>query len=486
MRLRRLLLAALVCLLAPASAEARPRPLETGVVDLHAFSQGEPIAYARTRAAGARYVRVLADWRFIARERPARLVNDPADPADPMYDWSLVDREVVLATRHGLEPLLLLYGAPEWAERCRSPDPDHPCDPDPDAFGRFAKAAARRYDGRGHLPRVRYWQAWNEPNHSFFLSPQYRDGKLVSADMYREMLDSFARAVKSVRRTNVVVAAGLAPLARDGVSTGPLRFMRALLCMRGRRHPVPSCGARARLDVWATNPYTAGGPTASAPGPDDVSLGDLPEMTRLLRAAERAGRIMSAERPVPFWAAEFGWDSRPPDIGGMPLALHARWAAEALYRMWRAGVSNVFWFQLRDEAGPSQPYGGVYESGLYLNGGSIGLDRAKPTLRAFRFPFVALRARRGLWVWGRTPNSAPGRVAIQIRGGGRWRPVGRLRADRYGIFRACLPRRRRGLLVRAAVRREASQPFSLRYRGNHYAPPFGAARSGGPADREPR
>jgi len=478
MRIRLALLAALACLAAPAAAQAAgAHPLATGLVDLHTYSQGDAVAYARTRAAGARYVRILADWRFIAKQRPARLVNDPADPADQMYDWSGVDREVRLATQHGLQPLLLLYGAPEWAERCRSPDPDHPCDPDPGAFGHFAEAAARRYDGRGALPRVRYWQAWNEPNHSFFLSPQYRDGELVSAEMYRALLASFARGVKSARSTNVVVAAGLAPLARDGVSTGPLRFMRALLCMRGRSNPVPACGARARLDVWATNPYTAGGPTASAPGPDDVSLGDLPQMTHLLRAAERAGRIVSSTKPVPFWAAEFGWDSRPPDIGGMPLGLHARWAAEALYRMWRAGVSTVFWFQLRDEAGPSQPYGGVYESGLYLNGGDISSDRPKPALKAFRFPFVALRTGRGMWVWGRTPGAAPGRVTIRVRGGGRWRAVGRLEADRFGVFRAPLRRKRRGRLVRAEVGGVASQPFSLRYRHNHYAPPFGAARA---------
>jgi hypothetical protein len=199
-------------------------------------------------------------------------------------------------------------------------------------------------------------------------------------------------------------------------------------------------------------------------------------MTRLLRAAERAGTIRSSLSPVPFWAAEFGWDSRPPDIGGMPLALHARWAAEAIYRMWRAGVSTVFWFQLRDEPGPSQPYGGVYESGLYLNGGAMERDRGKPVLRAFRFPFVAFRARRGMRVWGRTPDSRPGRVRIAVRSGGRWFTVATLGADRFGVFRGRVPRKRRGLMVRARAAGHRSQPFSLRYRKNHYAPPFGATR----------
>jgi hypothetical protein len=471
------LLAVLLCLAVPAAAGAAARPLETGLVDLHAFARGEPLSYERTRGAGARYVRILADWRYVATRAPQPASDDPAHPGDDMYDWGPVDREVVLAKRHGLEPLLLIYGAPKWAERCTAPDPDHPCDPDPEALGRFAEAAARRYAGDFEgLPRVRYWQAWNEPNHRFFLYPQHRDGELVSPAMYREMLEAFSSSVKRVHPDNLVVSAGLAPLARPGVSTGPLRFMRELLCMKGRQRPAPVCATRTRLDIWSTNPYTAGGPTATAPGPDDVSLGDLPEMTRLLRAAERAGAIRGSLSPVPFWATEFGWDSRPPDIGGMPLALHARWAAEALYRMWRAGVSAVFWFQLRDEAGPSQPYGGIYESGLYLNGGGIERDRGKPVLRAFRFPFVALRARRGMRVWGRTPEAAPGRVRIELRSGGRWVPVGALRADRFGIFRGRLARSRAGLMVRARAAGERSHPFSLRYRRNHYAPPFGAAR----------
>jgi hypothetical protein len=422
-------------------------------------------------------VRVLLDWRAVETGVSTPFHNDPADPRDERYDWSGVDREVRLARGQGLEPLLLVYGAPPRAQRCESPDPDHPCDPDPELLGEFTHAAARRYSGNfAGLPRVRYWQAWNEPNHRFFLYPQYRDGELVSPLMYRRMLGSFSAAVKSVHRTNVVVAAGLAPHAREGVSTGPLRFMRGLLCMQGRSRPVPACDAKTRFDIWATNPYTAGGPTASAPGPDDVSIGDLPEMTSLLRAAERAGQIRSSLAPVPFWATEFGWDSRPPDVGGMPLGLHARWTAEALYRMWRAGLSAVFWFQLRDEAGPSQPFGGVYESGLYLNGGSLSRDRRKPVLRAFRFPFVALRAPRGMHVWGRTPSSRPAEVTIEIKGGGRWRRVGTLRADRFGVFHARLPRVRRGRMVRARIGRSSSRPFSLRYRKNHYAPPFGAAR----------
>ena len=473
-----LLLAVAALALPPAAGAARQ--LDTGLVDLHAFSNGRPLAYARAEGAGARYVRILVDWRHVENGRPLPVVNDPTNPADPMYNWEAVDREVGLATGRGLVPMLQVYGAPHWAERCASEDPDHPCDPSPRRIREFAIAAARRYSGTFStlpgapaLPRVRYWQMWNEPNLDYFLNPQYRRGRLVAPGLYRAMLNSFSAGVKSVRGSNLVISAGLAPLARPGATIGPLRFMRSLLCMRGRERPRPSCRARTRVDIWATNPYTTGGPTHSAPGPDDVSIGDLPEMRRLLRAAERAGHIRSRLARVPFWVTEFAWDSKPPDPGGLPLWLHGRWAAEALYRMWRDGVTTVFWFQLRDERTSSQPFGGVFESGLYRNGGRLADDRPKPALRAFRFPFVALRAGRGARVWGRTPDSGPGRVAIQARRRGRWRRTAVLRADRHGIFQARLPRRRTALKMRARAAGLRSQPFSLRYVGDFYAPPFG-------------
>ena len=86
-----------------------------------------------------------------------------------------------------------------------------------------------------------------------------------------------------------------------------------------------------------------------------------------------------------IWVTEFGWDTAPADPKGVPLALHARWVSEALYRMWNAGVSLVTWIQLRDD-----PLTTSYtQSGLYLRAREVQRDRPKAALRAFRFPFVA-------------------------------------------------------------------------------------------------
>src|SRR5207302_6245250 len=96
--------------------------------------------------------------------------------------------------------------------------------PDPAQVGQFAKAAARRYDGRfpdpsqpgATLPRVRYWQAWNEPNLDQYLTPQWiptHGGNFAAAspNVYRPLLNAFYSAVKSVDGSNFVLTAGMAP-----------------------------------------------------------------------------------------------------------------------------------------------------------------------------------------------------------------------------------------------------------------------------------
>jgi hypothetical protein len=248
--------------------------------------------------------------------------------------------------------------------------------------------------------------------------------------------------------------------------------MRDLLCLSGGARPRPTCGTKVEFDVWSHHPYTSGGPTHEAAHPDDVSLGDLGEMRALLNAARRAGRIKAA-RGVGFWVTEFSWDTKPPDPRGVPEALRARWVAEALYEMWRAGVSVVTWFKLRDDPYPRSPY----QSGLYARGRTLAGDRPRSSLAAFRFPFVSYRDRNHVLVWGRTPTSEPGRVVIERRSpGGGWRRVIALSADRSGIFQRRLrlvSTERDFIRARFAVRGKASLPFSLRAQPDRFYRPFG-------------
>jgi hypothetical protein len=108
-----------------------------------------------------------------------------------------------------------------------------------------------------------------------------------------------------------------------------------------------------------------------------------------------------------------------------------------MYRMWSAGVSLVTWFTLRDEAYPAS----LFQSGLYFySGPQYRLDRPKPALTAFRFPFVALADRGRVLVWGRTPGGARGTVIVERRTSRGWARAAVLRANGHGIFTSRLPR----------------------------------------------
>jgi hypothetical protein len=463
---------------APAAQPARP--LETAVVDPVAFGAPDPAAaFAHVREAGATVVRLVLNWAAVAPEGGQRPDGfRPALPDDPRYRWDGFDLQVRDAVAAGLAPLVDINGAPAWAQRSApSPRPqDGPYRPSYKQLAAFASAAAKRYSGAfENLPRVRLWQVWNEPNFSYYLTPQAVGGRLVSTGWYRAMLNASARAIHAVHQDNLVVAGGLAPYGTktdtlDG--TAPLKFMRQLLCMSGGPRPHRTCNRTVAFDVWSHHPYTSGGPTRRAGRPDDVSIGDLGEMNALLRAAEQAGAIQSAHR-VRFWVTEFSWDTAPPDPKGLPMALHARWVAEALYRMWEDGVSLVTWYLIRDEPFPQIST----QSGLYFRGNDgVESDRPKRSLRAFRFPFVAFREKGGkISFWGRTPPSAPRSVVVERATSGAWRAVARLRPSAAGVFQGHLPDAGGGDRLRARVAPSGARslPFSLHVPPDRDICPFG-------------
>jgi hypothetical protein len=453
-----------------ASPLAKPGPLETAILDDVFLRPDAPTAYAHTVRTGATAVRMSLYWRDTAPRRPSSETN----PADPAYRWASVDRAVRLAVRNGLEPILSLHLAPDWASE-RGPGPAGTVRPDSVAYGRFALAAARRYSGsyRG-LPRVRYWQSWNEPNISIFLNPQFDGTRPFSPRRYRQLTNALSRAVKSVHADNLVIAGGTAPF-RDNTDSvqkvdpawGPLSFMRELFCLS--RSLEAKCREPIRFDVWSHHPYTSGGPTHQARLPDDVSLGDLPEMRRVLVAGIRAGNVVSA-RPVRFWVTEFSWDSDPPDPRGVPTELLSRWVAEALYRMWRNGVSLVTWYSIRDDP-PDQSF---YQSSLFNRGATFQGDRPKQALQAFRFPLVAFRQGTRVLVWGRLPASRPGTVVVEQRDDSAWRRLGVMRTNAHGVFTSRFATTGGGLVrARAARTGEQSLPFSLKPVPDRFFNPFG-------------
>jgi len=458
------------------SVITKTRPLATGFLDPWSFrAPDQAAAFDNARRAGATFVRILLNWPDVAPGGSTMPPGfRPADPGDPRYQWATIDSEVRATAAKGFLPLIYVQGAPSWAQTGEIQRPsDGPVRPSPSALADFGSALATRYSGsNAGLPRVRYWQVWNEPNLSIELMPQSEGDRVVSPDWYRDMVNAMARAVHAVHPDNVVVAGGLAPFGGNSNDPSaspfppydrihPLDFMRRMLCMSSGAKPTPTCSEKSEFDVWAHHPYTYGGPTHSAYHPDDVSIGDLGEVRRLLDAAAASGHI-STRQKLAFWVTEFSYDSQPADPKGLPPDLHARWVSEALYRMWQNGVSLVTWFLIRDELPYPQAF---FQSGLYYRGANgIASDKPKPALRAFRFPFVAFKQKNGaITYWGRTPLGKKQALVVEQKQGSRWARLVTPTVDRYGIFQGRVTNAKGtgSLRARLVSRSDVSLPFSL-------------------------
>ena len=408
-------------------------PLVTAVTDPWLFNSSQTQeAFDRTRAAGATYVRLNLNWNGVAPgTRPAGFVA--SDPTSPGYSWRNVDAAVAKAEAAGLTPILDISGTPSWAY-AKKPQGVNAGTPKAAELGQFATALAKHFDGGiPGAPVAHVFQVWNEVNNSLFLGP-------VSASRYRGMVNAVSDAVHAVDPASVVIAGDLDPFGHPKgkkqrwYSVAPLAFMRSLLCVSKGKHPHRTCSSTVHFDVWSHHPYTFDGPFGHASNPDNVSLGDLPSMRSLLRAGVRLHRVVSPH-PVKFWVTEFSWDTNPPRRYAAPMGLASRWTAEALYQMWRSGVSLVTWFGLQDRGGHSP-----YQSGLYRHSTALAQARAKPVRTAFRFPFVAYLAGGRITIWGRDATSDARLVTIQRRHGprGRWSTVAKVRSNKFGIIKTTL------------------------------------------------
>ncbi|HEV3321556.1 MAG TPA: hypothetical protein VG147_05120 [Solirubrobacteraceae bacterium] len=367
-------------------------------------------ALARIRATGASVVRIPVEWRYIVSGDPPSGF-DASDPASPAYDFTKVDAAVRDAAAAGLTPLLVVTSAPDFAEAPHRWPYAYPGSwaPNPAAFGEFATAVARRYDGSfpdplqpgRALPRVRLLEAWNEPNLARYLEPQWvvEGGRwrAFSPLLYRQLLNAFYAAVKAVEPSDTVIATGVAP---NGEPAGvgrmtPVRFLRGMLCLEGGKgggkgevravkrggamveggHRAANGGApkaqglaRAagmgagsvrtacpdppHFDVLAFHPLSFESPDRPAASSQDVAIADIAKVTALLARAERAHTALPrAHKPV--WVTELNWESAPQSAHGVPGRLQALWISRALHRLWIAGVSMAEWQFLID------PYPGV-------------------------------------------------------------------------------------------------------------------------------
>jgi hypothetical protein len=329
----------LVAGISPGSTAATPR-LQLAAQDDPVFVAPESKAqrertFARMAQLGMTWLRINVLWANVNGRQAARRTA----PARPSYAWRALDEAIHAARRHGFRVQLALMGpAPAWATG------DHRVGvymPSPEAFGRFAAAAARHF-GR----TVMRYSIWNEPNLGLFLSPQVDGGTLVSPGIYRQLFRAGSAAIRAANPRAQVLLGETCPCGGTDV------FLKAMACgttsPRGRRPCAP-----LRADGFAHHPYQAPEAPEQPVKADQLGIGSLGYLTEILDDLHRVGALVTpGGRPVPIYLTEFGYQAAGPVA--LPAETRTRFlprAFEIAYRNRR--VRQILQYQMVSHASPA-------------------------------------------------------------------------------------------------------------------------------------
>jgi hypothetical protein len=268
---------------------------------------------------------------------------------------------------------------------------------------------------------------YNQALSATTIQQHYNSGQGTTAfspDHYRLMLNASYQAVKAVNPQMLVVTAGTSAYGDPPGGPYPDPNNRRIRPVTFWQQVLSE---KTLFDVFAHQPINniGGGPLQSAPDPGDATTPDLGRVVNVLRAAESAGTTLPGTHPV--WVTEFWWDSNPPNSVGVPLNTQAAWIEQALYLFWKAGASTAMDYQLGDINDLLNVRAG-FQSGPYFIDG-----KAKPSLTAFRFPFVTERIdTQTLRAWGKAP--AGGTLSIQRQQGSKWVTFKKLQVNKGAVF----------------------------------------------------
>src|SRR5947209_7481803 len=345
---------------APSGAYASTGQIEMFQDDGHLLTDPGP-TLQQIRDLGGGVVRAAVHWNLVAPvNRPANF--NPTEPAS-YPGWGIYDQIVEDAQQDGIVVDFSLSGpAPPWASGSRQPSPGGFGGWKPSArdFKQFAQAVGTRYSGTydptldksvpgdpNDLPRVSFWEIWNEPNFGMELAPQATRGSTVftAAGMYRGLLDAGWDALHSTGHGRDTIVIGNldargqtgrpAPGAPQGLpgnfaATKPLQFVRALYCvsssyreLRGGTAALIGCPTNAaasrrfraahpalfQATGFATHPYPVNLPPnrLSSNDPDYTEFARLPQFARTL---DRLQKLYGSGKHFPIYNNEYGYIDR--------------------------------------------------------------------------------------------------------------------------------------------------------------------------------
>lgn len=427
------LVALLAGLLPPALASASraqpvtfeaPRDLRDPATRERAFTDLESL--------GVRALRVVLFWRDVAPDATSR-IRPHVDLTDPGgYDWSAYAPVLDGARDRGWPVTLTVSGpVPTWATNGAR---DAYTRPNPAQFRAFMTAVSRRFGDE-----VARYSIWNEPNLPEFLRPQYDSRRRpLSPGIYRGLYVAGLQGLADAGDTKPVLIGETAPngktpsVSNPNARVAPLTFLRGVLCLDKKYKKVGKC-AKLRIDGYAHHAYAQkAGPLDRPRDPNLVTIGVISRLTRALDLAARAGVVA---RKLPVYVTEFGVQSWPDKVVGVPQSQQNEYRAIAEKIAYENPRIVAFSQYLLSDDRPTGPPGprccGGFESGLRTAHG-----KNKPSFDGFRLPLVVRRSGAKVSLWGLV-RPARGTTSVRLErrtGSGAWRSLGTVRTNGRGVW----------------------------------------------------
>jgi len=207
-------------------------------------------------------------------------------PKRRRYDFTSYDALFLAAKRRGIKLQMTISGpAPRWATGSRQVGNYKVRVAD---FEHYVRAVIRHF--RGNVDR---YAIWNEPNYRSWNSPL--EG---NAERYRKMYLAAYRIIRAHDKKAKVLIGETSPYGKKGVSTSPVKFLRAL-----------AKDGKLKADGYAHHPYDyVHGPRWPSPRDDNASITGLDNLTDALDKLAKQKKLTTRRgRPLDLYLTEFGY-----------------------------------------------------------------------------------------------------------------------------------------------------------------------------------
>jgi hypothetical protein len=276
------------------------------------------------------------------------------EPAQGVYEWAFWDETIAAYAANGINVMLIIVKAPDWA---RPADDDKSVEgppADPDTYAKFVTQVTERYRGKAQAIEI-----WNEQN----LWYESGGAGRIDAAKYVELLRLTYQAVKAVNQDMLVISGGLTPAGNVAdpknsqveLAVDDVEYLEQMYA-NGAKDYFDALGAHpASYNCPALADWQTVTPEEASADPNSGMFVHRHHSWCFLGTMEayRAVMAANADEAKPVWPTEFGWASASEPTPGYEYAgdntpeEQAQWIVEAFQWGKRQGwVGPMFLWNL--------------------------------------------------------------------------------------------------------------------------------------------